>query len=479
FFSLTSDSTVACEGRTFIRGGAVPGLKRAQSRLDQLDRLEIEWQLEIIRQSTTALKSTFGEYGVTLGKNRIPHCDPNGESVALCLKDEVGAIYDFLSNRAIRKGAGAAWIGLDWLGDSDVCNVIALGPDLYNGVVGIAVFLAAYARFTSNIGARRLALGSVSAICKDLHSPTAARIPRIIGVGGSTGLGSIVYGLATIANLLNDQIVAESANVAANLISREVVSADKSLDVFGGSAGAILGLLSLYRAIPNPELLERAIHCGEHLLRISRFGTDRKRTWGIRNQVLNGMSHGASGFALALSSLGLISRRDDFSNAAIECILYEKDTYDPTKFNWPDRRENTANHWSCQWCHGAAGIGLARLGILKQQSLSTQLIMPDIENALQGVELNWPNPLDSLCCGTLGTIEFIHEAGIALSREDLHNVAKKKLFNVIMASRKSGDYEWGFGDRQFNLGLFRGLAGVGYTILRQLDSSLPNVLIWE
>ena len=29
------------------------------------------------------------------------------------------------------------------------------------------------------------------------------------------------------------------------------------------------------------------------------------------------------------------------------------------------------------------------------------------------------------------------------------------------------------------LGLFRGLAGVGYTLLRQVDDSLPNVLIWE
>jgi hypothetical protein len=29
------------------------------------------------------------------------------------------------------------------------------------------------------------------------------------------------------------------------------------------------------------------------------------------------------------------------------------------------------------------------------------------------------------------------------------------------------------------LGLFRGLAGVGYTSLRQADGSLPNVIIWD
>jgi len=42
-----------------------------------------------------------------------------------------------------------------------------------------------------------------------------------------------------------------------------------------------------------------------------------------------------------------------------------------------------------------------------------------------------------------------------------------------------GDYRWNSGKRQFNLGLFRGLAGVGYTSLRQAEPSLPNVLIWE
>jgi lantibiotic modifying enzyme len=42
-----------------------------------------------------------------------------------------------------------------------------------------------------------------------------------------------------------------------------------------------------------------------------------------------------------------------------------------------------------------------------------------------------------------------------------------------------GDYRWDCGEQRFNLGFFRGLAGVGYTLLRQLSSRVPNVLIWE
>jgi lantibiotic modifying enzyme len=43
----------------------------------------------------------------------------------------------------------------------------------------------------------------------------------------------------------------------------------------------------------------------------------------------------------------------------------------------------------------------------------------------------------------------------------------------------TGDYRWNSGKGQFNLGLFRGLSGVGYTLLRQADPSLPNILIWQ
>ena len=50
---------------------------------------------------------------------------------------------------------------------------------------------------------------------------------------------------------------------------------------------------------------------------------------------------------------------------------------------------------------------------------------------------------------------------------------------VLQRAAATGDYRWNSGKRQFNLGLFRGLSGVGYTLLRQIDTSLPNVLIWE
>ena len=74
---------------------------------------------------------------------------------------------------------------------------------------------------------------------------------------------------------------------------------------------------------------------------------------------------------------------------------------------------------------------------------------------------------------------FSCEAGEALGRSDVRRTAAERLAAVVQAAGSAGDYRWNSGKRQFNLSLFRGLAGVGYTLLRQVDELFPNVLIWE
>ncbi len=61
----------------------------------------------------------------------------------------------------------------------------------------------------------------------------------------------------------------------------------------------------------------------------------------------------------------------------------------------------------------------------------------------------------------------------------MRDIAAQRLAAVVQAASLAGDYRWNSGKGQFNLGLFRGLAGVGYTLLRRVDDRLPNILIWE
>ena len=190
------------------------------------------------------------------------------------------------------------------------------------------------------------------------------------------------------------------------------------------------------------------------------------------------MSHGAAGFAYALCSLAAATGRDDFAQAAAECLAFENSSYDAGRSNWPDLRTEEPL-WPCQWCHGAAGIGLARIGIAKRGGMADKRLEGDVRDALAGVERGSSAAVDTLCCGTLGNIEFICEAADMLQRDDLRELASRRLAAVLQRATATGDYRWNSGKRPFNLGLFRGLAGVGYTMLRRADASLPDVLIWE
>ena len=465
-----------------IHTEATSGMDRARARVQSFDEQDIAWQITVITQNTSSLPRSAGPPARGVERKQPSHSEVDVAPTKEVFVAEADKIAEELSRYAIRRGPGAAWIGLDWLGDSEVFQLVCLGPELYNGVSGIAVFLAAHAALTGCKSSGELALAGMSHLRKNLRGRNAARMARSLGIGGATGLGSIVYALTVMSKSLHDDDLLADAHVAAELFTDDLIAADKQLDVMGGSAGAILGLLRLYRDTQSSDVLKRAIKCGEYLLRQPRVGPEGHRGWsgqGSGPHGLNGMSHGAAGFAYALASLSAATGRDEFAKAASECIAFENLSYDAERSNWPDLRGDGEPGWPCQWCHGAPGIGLARIAMTKRGGLDSKLLATDIRNALVGVERGWPGPLDTLCCGALGSIEFFCEAGSALGRSDLRELASRRLMSLLEAATSTGDYRWNSGNRQFNLGLFRGLAGVGYTSLRQVDGSLPNVIIWE
>jgi lantibiotic modifying enzyme len=80
----------------------------------------------------------------------------------------------------------------------------------------------------------------------------------------------------------------------------------------------------------------------------------------------------------------------------------------------------------------------------------------------------------------MGGVELFYEVGKTHQDSELIQESRTQLINVINAAHQNA-YKFGGagGIGEFHLGLFRGISGVGYTILRQLNPQLPNVLIWE
>jgi type 2 lantibiotic biosynthesis protein LanM len=459
---------------------ATNGLQRAQDRVRCLDEKEIAWQVDVIRHTSPDLAG-LRPRGRGSSAWQLSTDDVVAQPSSAFLT-EADVIAEEIADYAIRSGPGAAWIGLGWLADSDAAQLAVLGHDLYNGACGIATFLAAHARIARNPDSADLALAAIARVRAAVRGHRGSRMGRVVGIGGATGLGSIIYGLTCISRFLDDDRLIEDALAAVKLLSDELIAADTQLDVIGGSAGAVLSLLRLYRDTQADEVLERAVACGTHLLAQQRYGSHGRRSWPCRSsngQVLNGMSHGAAGFAYALAALATTSGRHEFADAAAECLDFERSNFDARRSNWRDFRV-AEPHWRSQWCHGAVGIGLARLGIIKLDSPLGVAVQADIYRALTGASRGWPGHADTLCCGALGSVELAREAGKVLGRADLHQLASRRLAAILHTKSAAGHYRWSADvSSRFNVGLFRGLAGVGYTCLREVDDSLPNLLIWE
>lgn len=473
-FTTTSDGhTLGDAFGTSVDLEVSPGLERARARLHGLTDDEIAWQVEVIRQSTDLLRprTAAPDIGqVAAGEQ--------AETEFLAEADKVAAT---LAALAVRRASSAAWVGLDWLGDSEVSQLVVLGPDLYNGNCGIAVFLAAHSAMTGDEASAALARDAVAGFRHHLAGRNPARMARTLGIGGGLGLGSIVYGLVVVAALLDDDAILRDAYRCAELITDDLIAADRQLDVLGGGAGAILGLLRLHRQTGDDAVLRTAQKCGRALLAHRRVGDPGARMWPSAGfgRPLNGISHGAAGYAYSLSALSAAVGNDEFATAVTECLAFEADTYDDVQRGWVDLRETADAPFPSKWCYGSPGIGLARIAMTKLANEPLSTYATDIERATSGVEREWPARTDTLCCGTLGGVEFLREAADALGRDDLRVLATRRLHTVVNAARAADDYRWSSGTGRFNLGLFRGIAGIGYTMLREAHPTLPNVLIWE
>jgi lantibiotic modifying enzyme len=279
----------------------------------------------------------------------------------------------------------------------------------------------------------------------------------------------------------------QTATQLALLITPERVQADRSLDVIGGVAGALLSLLALYQVTADEELLQRAMLCGRHLLEQRVETKAGPRAWPDSDGIaLTGFSHGVAGVAYALLQLFAVTHQREFLDAACEGIDYERSIFVPEVGNWPDLRkfaqtqERTPISYMTSWCHGATGIGLARLGGLNV--LNTPKERHEIEVALETTLACGLLSLDNLCCGNFGRIEFLLAVAQHFGRPDLLERAQKHASILVRRASHLGAFHvvTNLPRQANNPGLYQGRAGIGYELLRlAFPERLPCIMLWE
>jgi lantibiotic modifying enzyme len=331
------------------------------------------------------------------------------------------------------------------------------------------------------------ALISVRQLLRAYDKDISLSYARLIGVGGAMGLGGIIYSLVKISKFLNEPLLLDDAVNASRLIVPNLISLDRNYDIVNGSAGAILGLLTLYNETLWPDALAKANHCGKHLI-ANRFGGENKpKAWLNKgNKPLTGFAHGAAGIAYALIKLYEVTREIQLLTTASEGIEYETSVFVPEMGNWPDfmQLEEMDEHhdvsFTVRWCNGAPGIGLGRLGGLN--ALSTPNILHDISAAVETTKNYSWSGLDHLCCGNFGRIDMLLYASQKLKDASLLKFVESKTYSLVRRANQAQTFRLftELSEPVFNPSFFKGSSGIGYELLRIARPHIfPSVLLWD
>ena len=245
----------------------------------------------------------------------------------------------------------------------------------------------------------------------------------LTAVGAFHGWGGMIYALTHLAALWRRPALLAEAEAMVERLP-DLIPRDETLDVIGGAAGCIGSLLALHHRAPSPRTLAVATQAGDWLLARART-QENGLAWvtpipGVKP--LTGFSHGAAGKAWALLELAAVTGAERFRTAAHAAMTYERGTFSPEAGNWPDLRDLAAlgmaggdgtQGFGNAWCHGAAGIGLARLRSLRHREDGAT--RAEVEVALRTTLAEGFGGNHSLCHGDLGNLELLLLAGETLA----------------------------------------------------------------
>jgi class II lanthipeptide synthase len=444
-------------------------MESVRNRLCSLSEEDLGKQLWVIR----ATLATLSKETDRLRLSSYSPTKPEGVLRPGRLISAAKKAGDWLNMQARQGEDDAAWIGLT-LGRDRRWSLSPAGVDLYDGLPGIALFLAELGAVTSEHRYTRLAERAVTSLLHTVQRNAAA----ITSIGGFTGWGGLMYAFSRLAALWRREDLWKEAGKAAERIP-ELIERDDVLDIIGGAAGSIGTLLGLYRSGGSASALDAAIRCGEHLLERARpAGEGLAWPAGFGSQKpLTGFSHGAAGMAWALRQLACVSGERRFSEGAAGAVAYEHALFDPQHSNWPDLRDQDLRgaEFSMAWCHGAPGIGLARLSSLSD---GDEIARMEIESALNATVAAGAGYTHCLCHGDLGNLDLLIEA----SRRPLWSAWRSEaehLAAVVLTDIEHNGWRCGLSLDVQSPGLMTGVAGIGYQLLRLADPErVPSVLVF-
>jgi type 2 lantibiotic biosynthesis protein LanM len=220
----------------------ISGLDRARQRLEQFGDPDLKRQLWFLRASLTTLAS---DRSFLRSSRRQLLTEPAAVIDRAQFLAASCAIGDRLIERALQGTEDVSWIGLN-LVHGRQWILVPLGFDLYDGVPGIAIFLAYLGLISGQERYTVLARRALETVRRGI-APTEST-KGFHQIGGFVGWGGLLYTLAHLGVLWSEPtLLAEACELVEKLPER--IEKDKHFDIIGGAAGCIAGLLCLHSCV--------------------------------------------------------------------------------------------------------------------------------------------------------------------------------------------------------------------------------------
>lgn len=440
--------------------------KTVLDRIQELSVEDLEFQLSIIRSCVGLRRVTFTSRGKPVplrgrpirGTDLIPASTGAAisQSEALAYSVKIG---DYLVERATPSNKGLGWIVPRFNPVAQVFSLGGLDAGLYQGRAGIALFFAGLYSATTEQRFLHATYATLDPLLDIIHRNSSRLRPS-----GVSGAASIAYTLGRIGILLNDERIKGAVKTAWDGVDLRRTQTDENPDLMSGAAGVLLAAEGCSSMLPDPLQEQAVSRCGSKLLTASSGDSFQCKT--ICPQPLTGLSHGASGIALAFCSLYKRTGERKYLQHACRALDFEESAFNLTCSNWPDLRYRPyGSVFQSAWCHGSSGIGLSRIGM--EGAIARARLQCDVERAVVSVKRSKLLRLDQLCCGTTSQIVFLVEAAEFLNDESLVGVAKELAAEMIRRARRNQGFSFAAKpDRLLSCpSLFTGIAGVGYGLL--------------
>ncbi|MEE4420618.1 type 2 lanthipeptide synthetase LanM family protein [Streptomyces bugieae] len=461
------------------------GLQAARDRIMGLSAADMEHQQWVIRSAfacvaTEELHSSWPVHTVTTTDHNV---------APSALIDHARRIGGKLLASAVRTAEEIGWLGICPSGPS----AWRLGPTLsgmYSGAAGIAFFLMHLGLVTGNAGYTEAAADVARSLARRVRRnsdlpPPPAEVPAL-GLTGEVdgGLYFVAHWSAATGDLglLADMI----DHVLPRL--RKTVRRTTASDLVDGLAGTLMALSAAHHVLPSDAVAEVMEQCAEAVVRARTLLTVGAG-WAFTaagDRPLCGMSHGASGIALALARCAQRLGTTRYDEVIQDALRYEDSLVDPERRCWPDLRPASGDRTMTAWCHGAPGIGTARAtlaaygdpGIAKAAAAGLETAVEATLRHYGDAGVVTVRNL-SLCHGELGNLDFLATATRGVDNPAAR-IVTARLTHAVCATLDERGPICGVPEGISTPGLMTGIAGIGYGLLRSAaPDRLPDVLSFE